>query len=84
VEAISHDVPVICSNCKGGTKEIILSGKGGDLFMVNDSEGLTKKIMSFYKNQNKLNFKLVLARKNVIKYSLKPHALSYINVFNKI
>ena len=84
VEAISNDVPVICSNCKGGTKEIILNGKGGDLFIVNDSIGLAKKIMSFYRNQNKLNFKLTLARKNVIKYSLKAHVRSYEYIFNKI
>ena len=34
VEAINYNLPVICSNCKGGTKEIILNGRGGDLFPI--------------------------------------------------
>ena len=84
VEAISNDIPTICSNCKGGIKEITLHGKGGDLFTVNDEIELSKKIMSFYLNPNKLHKKLILARKNITKYSQMAHTRKYEAVFNKI
>ena len=84
VEAISNDIPTICSNCKGGIKEIILNGRGGDLFTVNDEIELSKKIMSFYVNPKKLYKKLILARNNIIKYSQISHLKKYENIFNKI
>ena len=48
VEAINHNLPVICSNCKGGTREIVLNGKGGDLFPVKDHKILADKIIFFF------------------------------------
>ena len=59
VEAISHNLPVICSNSKGGIKEIILNGRGGDLFRVNDADHLSKKITSYCRDPKKLNKKLI-------------------------
>ena len=84
VEAISNDIPTICSNCRGGIKEIILNGRGGDLFTVNDEIELSEKITSFYLNPKKLYKKLVLARKNIVKYSQTSHVTKYEDVFNKI
>jgi glycosyltransferase involved in cell wall biosynthesis len=84
VEAISHNVPVICSNSKGGVKEIILNGKGGDLFRVDDANQLSKKITSFYKDPKKLNKKLILSRNNIKKYSISEHVKKYENIFNNI
>ncbi len=57
VEAINFNLPVICSDCKGGAKEIILNGRGGDLFDVGDYKILAKRIISFYQNPNKLKKK---------------------------
>ena len=68
VEAINYNLPVICSNCKGGTKEIILNGKGGDLFPIGNHKILANKITSFFRNQKPLKKKLTLARKNIKKY----------------
>jgi glycosyltransferase involved in cell wall biosynthesis len=84
VEAINHNTPVICSNCKGGMNEILLNGKGGDLFPVNDFEALSKKITSFYKNPRKLKNKLAIARKNIKNYSVSAHVKKYEKVFYRI
>ena len=84
VEAISYCVPVICSNCKGGSNEILLNGKGGDFFKSGDPKSLSEKIFSFYKNPKLLNNKLLLARKNIQNYSIKNHVDSYEAVFRKI
>ena len=84
VEAISHNLPVICSNSKGGIKEIILNGKGGDLFKVNDANQLSKKIASYYKDPKKLNKKLILSRNNIKKYSISEHVKKYQNIFDNI
>ena len=37
VEAITLGIPVISSNCNSGPSEILLNGKGGDLFKVSDT-----------------------------------------------
>mgnify|MGYP001166795919 CR=1 FL=1 len=84
VEAINHNIPVICSNCKGGMNEILLSGKGGDMFPVNDFRELSKKITLFFKNSAKLNKKLTIARRNIKKYSISAHVKKYEKVFYEI
>ena len=84
VEAISHNLPVICSNSRGGIKEIILNGRGGDLFRVNDSNQLSKKITSYYRDPKKLNKKLFLSRINIKKYSISEHVKKYQNIFDSI
>ena len=84
VEAISHNIPVICSNSKGGVKEIILNGKGGDLFRVNDANQLSKKITSFNKNPKKLHKKLILSRNNIKKYSISEHVKKFENIFHNV
>ena len=84
VEAISHNLPIICSNSKGGIKEIILNGRGGDLFNVNDANQLLKKITSYYRDPKKLNKKLILSRNNIKKYSISEHIKKYQNIFNNI
>ena len=84
VEAINHNIPVICSNCRGGMNEILSNGKGGDMFPVNDFEELSKKITLFFKNPAKLNKKLIIARKNIKKYSISAHANKYEKVFYEI
>mgnify|MGYP001438978477 FL=1 len=84
VEAINYNLPVICSNCKGGTKEIILNGKGGDLFPIGDHKILANKISSFFENQKPLKKKLALAKKNIKKYTLKNNVKKYDNLFSNL
>jgi glycosyltransferase involved in cell wall biosynthesis len=84
VEAINFNLPVICSDCKGGSNEIILNGKGGDLFNVGDYKDLAKKIISFYKNSYKLNKKLKISRRNIKKFSLENNVNKYESIFKTI
>ena len=81
VEAINYNLPVICSNCKGGTKEIILNGRGGDLFPIGNHKILANKITSFFRNQKPLKKKLTLARKNIKKYTVKNNVEKYDKLF---
>ena len=84
VEAINYNLPVICSHCKGGTKEIILNGRGGDLFPIGDHKILASKITAFFINRKLLNKKLNIARNNVKKYSLKNNVEKYDKLFSGI
>jgi len=84
VEAISNEIPVICSNCRGGMKEILLNGRGGDLFDVYDSSDLSKKIITFYNDPHKLYKKLKLARSKIKKYSISAHVKKYEKIIEVI
>ena len=57
---------------------------GGDLFRVNDSNQLLKKITSYYRDPKKLNKKLTLSRNNIKKYSISEHVKKYKNIFDNI
>ena len=84
IEAINYNLPVISSNCKGGIKEIILNGKGGDLFPIGNHKILSNKITAFFKNPKPLKKKLILARKNIRKYTLKNNVKKYDKLFSRI
>ena len=84
VEALNFSLPVIASNCKGGTKQILINGKGGDLFPVNNYKILADKINNFMTNQSKLRKKLKFARKQINKYTVENNYNKFINVLNGI
>ena len=84
VEAIVLNTPVISSNCKSGPSEILLNGKGGDLFKVSDFKDLSNKIINFYKNKRLLNQKLKAAKKKLYRFELNRHVKIYTDIFNKI
>tara|TARA_B100001964_G_scaffold172650_1_gene190100 strand:- start:614 stop:937 length:324 start_codon:yes stop_codon:yes gene_type:complete len=77
-------LPVICSNCKNGTKEIILNGRGGSLLLVGNHKIIANKITAFFKNQKSLKKKLTLARNNIKKYTLKNNVKKYDKPFSKL
>ena len=84
VEALNFNLPVIASNCKGGTREILINGKGGDLFPVNNHKLLASKIQRFINNQTNLKNKLKFARKHINKYTVDNNYNKYMKIFNKI
>ena len=84
IDAINYNLPIICSDCKGAMREIVRNGKGADLFNVGDYKNLSKKIIFFYKNPNKLKKKLKLSRKNIKNFSIKKSVQKYEFVFKKI
>ena len=53
VEAAMFKINVISSNCNSGPKEILLNGKGGQLFKVGDHIELSNKIIKSLKLESK-------------------------------
>ncbi len=84
VEAINSCLPSICSDCKGGSREILLNGKGGYFFKTDDPEDLSKKIDLFCSEPNRLEQKMMVARKNISRFSEKSHLSRYEKIFKKI
>ena len=83
VESIMLGIPVISTNCKSGPKEILLNGKGGELFNVGDYETLSKKISFFFNNKKTLKKKLIVARKNVARFNIKTVSKEFWNLIEK-
>ncbi len=51
VEAASFRIPIISSNFRSGSSEILMGGKGGHIFKVKDYFKLAKLIDNFYLNR---------------------------------
>ncbi len=84
IDAINYNLPVICTDCKGGNREIVLNGKGGDLFKVGDYNELSKKINNFFSNPRILLNKNKLAKKFIQNYSEKINLKEYEKIFKTI
>ena len=65
VEAMSHGTPIIAANSFGGTREVLNSGKFGDLFQPKDSAKLRMLIENFFKNP-KILYKKVSKSKSFL------------------
>ena len=48
IEAASNSLPIICSDFKSGSKEILKNGKAGYLFSVGNFKLLSKLLSKFY------------------------------------
>ena len=71
VEAMNYNIPIISSDCPGGTKELLLSGKYGDLFNPGDYNELAIKINNFMSNPKKLQKKILKSKKKLKKFTYK-------------
>ncbi len=71
VEAMNYGVPVIAANSHGGTKEILGSGKYGQLFDPYKHIELAKKIEEFILNPEKLNKKILKSKPILKKFTYK-------------
>lgn len=83
VEAINFNLPVITSRNHGGIEEIILNGKGGYFYEVNNKYDLIKKINYLIKNYHLGTKKSYLAKKNLLKFT-KQNIKKYENFFDVI
>ncbi len=81
IEALSCGVPVICSKSHGGIKEILKNEKYGDLFENGNTEDLMNKIINFFKDPNKLQFKSLKGQKDLKRFSEKESAKKYEKIF---
>ena len=81
VEAITLGIPAISSNCNSGPSEILLNGKGGDLFKVSDYDELSKKIVKNFKNIKLLKKKIKFAQKKLFIFDKKK---TWKNLFTNV
>ncbi len=84
VESIALNTPVISSNCNSGPSEILLNGKGGDLFNVSNYQELSKKIIKHFNNKKILKNKNRFAKKNLLRFDANKHVLIYEKIFKNI
>jgi len=84
IEAINNSKITICSNCPGGNAEILLYGKGGELFKNNDYKSLANSIIKVIKEPKKYHKKTLLAREQLSKFFLKKNQSEYEKIFNSL
>ncbi len=84
VEAITLGIPIISSNCNSGPSEILLNGKGGDLFKVSDYNELSKKIIKHFKDPKILKKKIKFSQKKLFRFDKKKHGKIYSKIFTRI
>ena len=80
IEAASYCMPIISSNFKSGSKEILCSRKGGSIFDIKNYLRLSQLINRFYKSPFAYYKKELVCRKNVSKFS----KIKNLSIFNKI
>ena len=73
IEAASFCLPIISSNFKSGSNEILSKGKSGFIFNVRDYNKLSKYIYKFYKSPQIFFKKEKECRKNLKNYSIKKN-----------
>lgn len=76
VEAMSYGIPIIASDSYGGTKEILNSGKFGELFKTGDSKQLTKMLEEFFINPNKFYKKVSKSKSFLNRFTQKNSSKS--------
>ena len=75
---------IISSNCRTGPREILVSGKGGDLFKVGDYKKLAKLIIDFKLNRKNKIKKLQYAKKNLYRFDYKVNLNKYLDLVNSL
>jgi len=84
VEAMNYNIPVICSDCKGGNREITDNGKAGALFEVDKYYELKNQIKFYLNNKKSVMKKIKYANNHIKKFSYINNFLSYEKIFKKI
>ncbi len=62
---------IISTKCPTGPKEILLNGKAGIFFKMNDYKDLSEKIIYVYKNKNKFNGMIKIGYNNLNRFDKK-------------
>tara|TARA_Y100001970_G_C14243267_1_gene866252 strand:+ start:1736 stop:2836 length:1101 start_codon:yes stop_codon:yes gene_type:complete len=74
---------IISTKCPTGPKEILLNGKAGIFFKMNDYKDLSKKIIYVYKNKNKLKKITKIGFANLNRFNEIKNLNLYYNVISK-
>ena len=87
LEALALKKYIISTNCPTGPREILLSGKGGDLVKIGDYKTLSKKILNYSiknnKLKNKLNKKINLGYQNLNRFDYSLNMKKYYNLIKR-
>ena len=73
---------IISSNCNSGPKEILLNGKGGELFKVGDYKNLSRKILYSFKSKGSKKNKILY--KSLYRFNIKQNINNYKKLFKNI
>ena len=84
VEAASFCLPIVTSNFKSGSKEILCSGRGGYTFNIKDYKRLSNIIYEFYLNPKSFYKKEKFCRKNLYRFSKYINLKKFNSVLNRI
>ena len=84
VEAASHCMPIITTQFKSGSSEILNNGKYGFVFPIKDFNALSKIIENFYENPKIFFKKEKLCRKNLKKFSHKKSLIKFNYLLDKL
>ena len=82
VEAAMFNLNIISSNCNSGPKEILLNGKGGELFKVGDYKNLSRKILYSFKSKGSKKNKILY--KSLYRFNIKQNINNYKKLFKNI
>ena len=77
LEAIYYKKIIVSTNCPSGPKEILLNGKGGFLFPVNDYKKLSEILIYIYNNFSATKKKVLLSSKNFSRFDYKTNIIKY-------
>jgi len=83
LEAQSLKLAIISSKCPTGPREILLNGKAGILFKLNDQHDLEKKILYSYKNKKLLRDKINAGYKNLSRFNQDRNLKKYYQTIKK-
>lgn len=74
---------ILSTKCPTGPKEILLNGKAGIFFKMNDYKDLSKKIFYVYNNKNKLKKLTKIGFKNLYRFDQQKNLEKYLKVLLK-
>lgn len=84
VEAANFNIPIIASKSNSGTNEIILNGKGGTLFPVNDHNKLSSILINFFNNKKQFIKKTKKAKSKIDRFTYQQSFSKYKDLFRNI
>jgi len=84
LEAMTLKKFVISTDCQTGPKEILNNGKYGILFKIKDYKTISKKIIFFSKNKNKLKKKINLAYQSLERFDFNINCKKYLSAVQSL
>jgi len=74
---------ILSTNCPTGPKEILLNGKAGIFFKMNDYKDLASKICFIHNNKAKLKDKTLIGFENLKRFNQETNLNKYYFVIKK-